>query len=68
MDRLCPGVFKRMFRVDRDTFQKILDRILPHFLSRDEQKEINSSDASIELRTMLAVTLHWLAGASYLDL
>jgi len=68
MDRLCPGVFKRMFRVNRDTFHNILDRILPHFPSQDEQKAINSSGAPIELQTILAVTLCWLAGASFLDL
>jgi hypothetical protein len=68
MGRLCPSVFERMFRVACDAFNKSLERVLPHFPSRDKQKAIHSSGAPIELRMMLAVMLHWLAGASYLDL
>jgi len=45
-----------------------LERIRPFVANRDEQKAINSSGAAIPLRTMLAVTLCWLAGVSYLDL
>jgi hypothetical protein len=29
MDRLSPNVFKRMFRVDRATFDEILERVSP---------------------------------------
>jgi len=43
MDRLLPGVFKRMFRVDRPTFDEVLERIFPFLNVRDEQKAINSS-------------------------
>jgi len=35
---------------------------------RNEAKAENSSGAPIVLKTRLAVTLRWLAGASYLDL
>ncbi len=68
MDRLLPGVFKRMFRVDRPTFDEVLERISPFLNVRDEQKAINSSGSPIQARTRLAVTLRWLSGSSYLDL
>jgi hypothetical protein len=57
-----------MFFVDRDTFQEIMERICPFVANRDEQKAINSSGAAIPLRTMVAMTLRWLASTSYLDL
>ena len=68
MDRLDPSVFKRMFRVDRATFNEILERIEPHMKHRNQVKAANSSGAPIVLMTRLAVMLRWLAGGSYLDL
>lgn len=68
MDRIDPSLFKRMFRVDRCTFDEVLGRIAPHMRCRNEAKAENSSGAPIVLKTRLAVTLRWLAGASYLDL
>ncbi len=68
MDRLEPALFKRMFRVDRATFDEVLERIEPHIKHRNQVKAINSSGAPIVLKTRLAVTLRWLAGGSYLDL
>ncbi len=35
---------------------------------RNSTKARNSSGSEISITTRLAVTLHWLAGASYLDL
>ena len=68
MDRLDPGLFQRMFRVDRPTFDEIHGKIAPFLRSRNEVKARNSSGSEIPVRTRLAVTLRWLAGASYLDL
>jgi hypothetical protein len=68
MDRLEPALFKRMFRVDRASFDEVLERIEPYIKCRNEVKAINSSGAPIVLKTRLAVTLRWLAGGSYLDL
>ena len=67
MDGLDPSVFKRMFRVDRETFDFILCKVEP-LLSVANTKACNSSGVPITSRTRLAVTLHWLAGGSYLDL
>jgi hypothetical protein len=60
MDRLSDAVFKRMFRVDRPTFDEILDLISPIMIQRDEQKAMNSSGTQIHAKTHLAVTLRWL--------
>lgn len=68
MDQLEPSVFKRMFRVDRATFGEIMERITPFIQAKNLRKACNSSGAPILLKTRLAVTLRWLAGASYLDL
>lgn len=68
MDRLHPVFFKRMFRMDRSTFDELLEIITPHLVHRDEVKARNSSGSHIPPKIRLAVTLRWLAGASHLDL
>ena len=68
MDRLTDTVFKRMFRVDRPTFNELLDLISPIMIERDVQKAINSLGTPIQPKTRLAVTLRWLAGGSRIDL
>jgi hypothetical protein len=68
MERLDPSLFQRMFRVDRPTFDEIHGKIAPFLRSRNEVKARNSSGSEIPVRTRLAITLRWLAGASYLDL
>jgi hypothetical protein len=67
MDKLDDSLFKRMFCVDRGTFNYILAR-LESFFPLSVTKAINSSGAVVPLKTRLAVTLRWLAGGSYLDL
>jgi hypothetical protein len=57
-----------MFRVDRPTFNEILDLIPPIMIEWDEQKAMNSSGTPISPKTCLAVTLRWLAGGSHIDL
>ena len=68
MDRLDDSTFKRMFRVDRSTFDEILVAIEPFLEEKKVEKAINSSGSSISNKTRLAVTLRWLAGGSYIDL
>ncbi len=67
MDVLDDSLFKRMFCVDRETFNYILQKIKPLF-SVNVSKAVNSSGHSVTLKTRLAVSLRWLAGGSYLDL
>ncbi len=68
MDLLEPALFKRMFRVDKETFSELLDRIAPFMQQKNLTKAQNSSGSPIVLKARLAVTLRWLAGASYSDL
>ena len=68
MDLLDPSTFKRMFRVDRYTFDEILEKISPFLDEKNDQKAINSSGSPVTNKTRLAVTLQWLAGGSYVDL
>lgn len=65
--RLSDVMFTRMFRVDRDSFYELVGNIEIK-LVRDEVRAKASSGSSISTITRLAVTLRWLAGASYLDL
>lgn len=68
MDALSDATFERMFRMDRCTFESVLDRISSFIKLPNEVKGTNSSGSVIPLKTRLAVTLRWLAGGSYLDL
>jgi hypothetical protein len=68
MDQLDDTTFKRMFRVDRRTFDEILDIITPLMEQRNSAKATNSSGSPIMPKTRLAVTLRWLAGGSHIDL
>ena len=68
MDRLDDATFKRMFRVDRQTFDEILYMIEPIMVERDAAKATNSSGSQISAKTRLAVTLRFLAGGSHIDL
>jgi hypothetical protein len=47
MDRLDQGTFKRMFQVDRATFDELLELVAPLILHRDAQKAVNSSGTPI---------------------
>ena len=66
MDDLDPITFKKMFRMDRLTFDHILDLISDR-ISKDVTKASNRSGQPITPKTRLAATLRWLAGASHLD-
>jgi hypothetical protein len=67
MERLEDSLFRRMFRLDRETFFDIVRQISP-IIQRDETYAINASGQPITAVTRLAVTLRWLAGGSSLDL
>ena len=67
MDELSEPEFRRMFRMSRTVFNKLLRR-LRRALSVDRQKAINSSGSYISPRTRLAATIRWLAGGSHLDI
>ena len=60
--------FTRMFRLNRVAFDDLLTKITDLMPEKDEKKAIASSGSVITNKTRLAITLRWLAGASYLDL
>ena len=60
--------FTRMFRINRHSFDDLLAKITEILPEKDEKKAVVSSGSLITNRVKLAITLRWLAGASYLDL
>jgi hypothetical protein len=68
MDEMPDEIFRRMFRLDRATFDAHVILLTDHMRPRNEQKAINSSGSAISTKTRLAVSLRWLAGGSYLDI
>jgi hypothetical protein len=62
-------VFERKFgAIDRPTFNKVLDLILPIAVQPDEQNVVNSSGTPISPYTHLAMTLRWLASELHINL
>jgi hypothetical protein len=51
MDHLDPSTFKKMFWVDRSTFDELLRIITPHLDQWNEVKAKNSSGSSISPKT-----------------
>ena len=69
IERESPGLFRRMYRLDVTSFNKLLDIIGPH-IERNGNAAIPgiNSQMVIPAKTRLAVTLRWLAGGSYHDI
>jgi hypothetical protein len=65
---LTDGQFKTMFRMSRESFEKLLALIDPFLREADLVMARNSSGSGISNRTKLYITLRWLAGGSYIDL
>ena len=68
LDQASDVFFQRLFRMDRASFDNLLQRVGHRMVARDEQQAINSSGSSISKRTRLACALRWLAGGSYVDI
>lgn len=60
-------VFKKAFRMSREAFFILLDQLKLNFF-RDTLQARRSSGSEISLMVRLAVTLRFLAGASYIDM
>jgi hypothetical protein len=67
MGRHTKEMFVRMFRLDRVSFDELIERLEP-LIARDAVKAIASSGSEIPTRTRLAVILRWLAGEQHLDI
>ena len=71
MDSIDDKMFHKMFRMSRHALSNLLGILEEHFEDRDStsiRQAENSSGSVITTKTALAVTLRWLAGASYIDL
>ena len=66
ISRMSDAFFKRYFRMDRASFQSLLETISPR-ITRNEAKALNSSGSPIHPSIKLAIALRFLAGGSYLD-
>lgn len=71
MDGIDDKMFKKMFHMSRHAFSKLLGLLEEHSKEQDctsVKQARNSSGSVISNKTVLAVTLRWPAGASYIDL
>eukprot|EP01033_Poteriospumella_lacustris_P007862 gene7862-gene8623 len=57
-----------MFRMSRQGFTKLYDKIASLMNDTDEEMARRSSGTAISKKTKLYVTLRWLTGRSYLNL
>ena len=64
---LNPHEFRRMYRMTRASFEKLLGMIKDEITSDSKQAK-NSSGSPIPARSKLAATIRFLAGGSYLDI
>ena len=67
MNAMSDDEFKRMFRMPRASFRKLL-KLIEADITSDSQQAIRSSGSPIYHVTKLAVAIRWLAGGSYLDI
>jgi len=58
--------FKRYYRLSKNTFQILLARIRPYLVKNEAMASLRGGVITPEI--MLACTLRWLAGGSYLDI
>lgn len=65
---LSNGTFEAMFRMSRQGFTNLYDKISPLMNDTNEEMAKRSSGTTISKKTKLYVTLRWLPGGCYLDL
>jgi len=69
MELMSDNHFRRMFRMSREAFHNLEQRLAEKFGDSDfDQAAVNSSGSTICQRTRLACALRWLAGGSYIDI
>ncbi|KAJ1443009.1 hypothetical protein B484DRAFT_462450 [Ochromonadaceae sp. CCMP2298] len=67
MDRLSDHIFLKTYRLDRASFNELVEQIDP-LIRRVAVKATASSGSEIPTRTRLAVTLRWLGGGTWCDI
>jgi hypothetical protein len=67
VENISETTFQAMFRMSRQAFEKLYEKVSPLMYDTDEEMARRSSGVAILKKTKLYVTLRWLAGGSYLD-
>lgn len=65
--QLSSSEFQRYYRLDKETFDVLLERLRP-LLAVDEAMAMRGSSGPVSPELQLSMTLRFLAGGSYLDL
>ena len=73
VDSLPEAIYKKMFRVDRDTFEAILEKVEEQLPSHRDPARVRMqvkgySGQELSNRIKLMCTLRYLAGGSYWDI
>ena len=69
VDKLTRGAFRRRYRMDVSSFDKLLDKIRPHLSRKDEgMAKRNRKAGAVSDEVTLAITLRYLAGSMVEDL
>ena len=62
------GSFRRMYRMDIDSFVKLSSMLKPHLCVDERMSKICTSKGKITTDIVLHCLIRWLAGGSYLDI
>ena len=68
MDNMSDSHFKRMFRMSRYAFYRLVEIVTDKSKPTDRCKAENSSGSEVSIVTKVACALRWLAGGSYIDI
>ena len=68
IDNLTELEFRKMFRMRRDSFDKLYRTLEPLLYTPNAAMARRSSGSIVSKKTKLYCTLRWLAGGSYLDI
>jgi hypothetical protein len=68
MEHMSADHFKRMFRMSRFAFGRLVDIVSSKSKAAVVVKATNSSGSEISIITKVACVLRWLAGGSYIDI
>jgi hypothetical protein len=57
--------FRKLYKLDRPNFKRVLTRIVPHMKKADPSRD---GEPAVPYELELACTMRWLAGGNYLDI
>ncbi len=62
------GSFRRMYRMDLESFVKLSSMVEPHFRVNEKMSKVRTTKGTITTEITLHCLLRWLAGGSYIDI